>query len=327
MKRLFNILFSVFIVSLFMFSLPTNKVAAEEPADINAYVNGDLPTVKVNEWTRINLTLENRFGIDWKTLRDLPKVITELIWPLNPAFPQPVKRFMGPMSLQLSASVDSPNNQGWHFKFKPSIINRSLTGDKHDFTMFVMVDDNTVDYSDTIIINCTRIDALGLNYGYSWVHLPIKVYPESYMSASGLNQEIIVSPKSMNKMNFEFTNQGYYKNVFYLETKTSTDALYASVHQQAAVVNPGETRKLTLSFLTPEKLIDFGTPHTIEVFARHSLNTSLVKVGSLTVITKGFFISPLLLIIFFTVFIGLISFFGLRYYFKRIKSVTTKNEK
>jgi len=325
MKNLKRKFFCLILLSLFIIpSVIIIDAEKLEPAEINAFVSGELPSIQVNKWTPINLTIENRFGIDWIQIQEIvPRLSIELLWPLNPAFPQPVKRFLGPTSLKLTGFVNSDNNDGWHFEFDPDLFNGSYTGDSHNPTMFVKVDDNAISYNETVIINCTRIDALGMNYGYSWIYLPLKVAPESYLSVSNLEQKITVTPKSLNTITFHLTNEGYYKNVFYLNTSSSTQFFYTQIHEQSAVIEPGETREVKLSFLTPERFYDLGTPHTINVFARHSQNDSFVHIGSLTVVTKGLFLSPLffigILILTLIILVSLILFILYRRYKKRSK--------
>lgn len=307
----------VLIIS-FLLIPQTFAESTSEPAEINSYIIGEIPTISINNWTAISFKLEDRCGINWSFLKDAFHFEMDLkywksnllhnfkeyrqrffylaLWKYLLPLPQPIERFLGYTSFELKPTVIGRNIDGWHVKIEPSIILDSATGFNHNFTLFAKVDDSVVDYSVIVEINCTRIDTLGGIYGYSSIYIPLKVAPESYLSVSSLNQKIEVTPKSMNKISFELANKGYYKNVFYLKTDSPTKSLYSSIHQQAAVINPGEKKELTLSFLSPEKIFDFGSPYIIDVYAAHSLNSSYVHIGSLTVVTKGFYLSPLTLI-------------------------------
>ncbi len=309
-----------------------------DAAEVNAYVMGDIPTIMVNNWTAVKFRLEDRCGINWTSIKDefnfeldlesdnLLHIILQhfkrgysfVLWKILPSLPQPIERYLGYTSFELNASIIAEKTDGWHVKIEPNTIRHSTTGFNHNFTLYAKVDDAEVDYAVTIVINCTRIDALGGIYGYSMIYLPLKVFPTSYVSASNLDKTITISPKSVETFSFDVTNRGYYKNVFYFNTITSTDTLRVLVHQQAAVIQPGKTKKIDASILTPESIVDFGTPHTIEIYTTTSLNNSFVHIGSITVITKGIYLSSLNAFLLCTIVVILIAcIFVLRRYKRR----------
>jgi len=337
----------IIVVSFFMFILIMPHNLAENsseiyPSEINVFILEEIPQIKIDNWTAINCQLIDRCGINWtfikksfgfelnirevNTIEDrfhnliqhLKRGKNFILWKYVLGLPQPIERFLGYTSFKLTASVIGDNVDGWQVKTEPSTILESTTGFEHNFTIYVKVDDSAVDYAVNIEINVTRIDALGGIYGYSMIYIPVKVNPESYLSVSLLDQIIMTSPKCMTNVSFNLTNEGYYRNVFYLRSKTSSNSLYSSIHQQATVIDSGETKQLTLSLITPEKVIDFGTPYIIEVYAADSLNSSSVHIGSLTVITKGFYLSFLtIILICISVLIVLLACFIFRCYFLR----------
>lgn len=338
---------NIVIVSFVMLLFVIPQVSAESsfsPADVNVYVLGDIPTVDIDNWTAVNFRLIDRWGLNWtyfktkfgfeldlsenKTIRDrfhnfiqyLHRRFTYRLWSVM--FKFEIQRVLGYTSFLLTPMVIGENIKGWQVKIEPSILLESATGFKHNFTLYVKVDDSVMDYSVTVAINITRLDTLGDPWGYSWIYLPLKVIPQSYLSVSRLEQIIETTPKSITAVSFYLTNEGYYRNVFYLKTNTSTESLYSSVHQQATVIEPGETKKVTLSLITPEKVIDFGTPYIIDVYAAHSLNSSFIHIGSLTVITKGFYFSiRTILWICFTILIVLLASSIIVWYYNRWRRI------
>jgi hypothetical protein len=141
----------------------------------------------------------------------------------------------------------------------------SVTGNEHNFTLMVMVDDSMVNYSVMAEINCTRIDTFGGIYGNQSIFIPLKASPKNYFKMDIKNPKKTASPKSLLYFYVDITNKGYYKDVFQFEIE-SENGLLALFEEQAAVINPRETRELRIGVLTPEKILDFGTPNNIHLY-------------------------------------------------------------
>jgi preprotein translocase subunit SecG len=308
---------TIIIILLFtLFSL-VSSISSEENEDWNAQINarviGDIQTIDISSWTEIEVELTDSCSINWPRLnKNVPTIIMEIIWPFNQAFPQPVKRFLGPTSFKLEPEIVRGNPQGWHTKISPSSIEESVTGRIHNITLSVQADDAYLDNSVVIGIKVTRIDTLGGVIGHSYVYVPVKASPTNFIKMRTLEESTKQAPlKSLVYFTLDIVNEGFYRDVFEFEIEEE-NGLMALMDQQAVTIHPGETKRVTLEILTPEKLYDFGTPNELKIYVRSSGDETKTLVGNLVVITKGIYISPLLTIITIplTVFfiIGYISF-------------------
>lgn len=267
-------------------------------ADVNSRIVGDIQSVKVSDWTEIELELKDGFGIDWGRLsQQLPIWWMKLFWPLNPAFPQPVQRFLGPTSFKLEPEIIQGDPNGWYTKVSPSSINGSVTGDTHSFTLLVQADDAYLDNSVVVGIKVTRIDTLGGVIGSSYVYVPVKASPTNFVKMRTLEASTKQAPlKSMVYFTLDIVNEGFYRDVFQFELEEE-NGLLGLMDQQAVTIHPGETKRVTLGILTPEKLYDMGTPNEVRIYVRSTGDDTKTLVGNLVVITKGIYISPLVGII------------------------------
>jgi hypothetical protein len=301
-----NRLSIIFIVLLFASISIVSPVSSQEeqyPADINAQIIGDIPSVAISDWTEIEIEIKDAFGIDWGKFSlpvsegGIPWWIMEIIWPLNPSFPQPVKRFLGPTSFKLEPEIVQGDSDGWYTKVSPSSIDGSVTGDNHSFTLLVQADDAYLDNSVVIGIKVTRIDTLGGVIGHSYVYVPVKASPTNFIKMRTLEESTKQAPlKSLVYFTLDIVNEGFYRDVFEFEIEEE-NGLMALMDQQAVTIHPGETKRVTLEILTPEKLYDFGTPNELKIYVRSSGDETKTLVGNLVVITKGIYISPLVGII------------------------------
>lgn len=300
-----NHILTVTSVLFFLSVSIVSSVSAQEEesnsADINVRIIGDILPVAISIWTDIEIEFIDAFGIDWKQLSDPDKGIPiwwmKIVWPYNPAFPQPVERFFGPTSFKLEPKIIRGNPQGWHMKMSPSTINESLTGDKHQTNLSVQADDAYLDNSVTIGIKVTRNCVFGEEIGHSYIYVPVKISPMNLvkMNTNGpTTQEAAL--KSFVSFNLDVINEGFYKDVFEFEIEKD-NGLLALTNQQTVTIHPGETKRVTLEILTPEKLYDLGTPNEIKIYVRSSGNETKTLVGTLIVITKGLYFSPLTMII------------------------------
>ncbi len=296
-----NRLSIIFIVLLFASISIVSPVSSQEeqyPADINAQIIGDIPSVAISNWTEIEIEIKDAFGIDWGKLSEmLPEWWMKLFWPLNPAFPQPVQRFLGPTSFKLEPEIIQGDPNGWYTKISPTNVGDSLTGDSHRITLSVQADDAYLDNSVVIGIKVTRIDTLGGVIGHSYVYVPVKASPTNFIKMRTLEESTKEAPlKSLVYFTLDIVNEGFYRDVFEFEIEEE-NGLMALMDQQAVTIHPGETKRVTLEILTPEKLYDLGTPNELKIYVRSSGDETKTLVGNLVVITKGIYISPLVGII------------------------------
>lgn len=271
---------------------------AGDGAEINAKIIDDIPSIKVSTWTDIDLLIVDKFGIDWRMLSSsVPEWWMRIFWPLNPSFPQPVERFFGPTSIKLEPEIAEGSESGWYARINPSTIEETYSGDNHTVTLQVQVDDSSVDNSVVIGIKCTRIDTLGGELGYSYIYVPVKASPTNFIKMETLEESTKeTGPKTLIDFTLDIKNEGYYKDVFEFEIEEE-NGLMGLMNQQAVTMLPGETKRVTLEILTPEKLFDPGTPNEVKIFVRSTGNTTKTLVGTLIVVTKGMYISPLVGII------------------------------
>ncbi len=321
----------ILLFTLFYSCLSVQAQEEEEwSAEVNAYIKGDIPSIKVTEWTPINITLNDAFGIDWEFLSQnllrVPSAIfgdqvniiyMNVVWSISPLMPSYVQNFLGYTKIELEPEIIEGNPKGWYLKVTPNYIPEANPGRNYSITLEARVDDSAIDYSVIAGIKCTRIDTKGGEIGTSYVYVPIKASPTNYVKMSAIETRKTAGPKSMVYFTFDITNEGYYRDVFQFDLEEE-NGLLALTNEQAITLNPGETRSITLGVLTPEKFWDPGTPNKIDVNVYSIGDPSLTLVGSLVVYTEGFYISPLVLMI-LTPIIIILGVIYLLFFYRREK--------
>jgi len=283
------VLFSSVVITC----ITTQSQETDEGAEINAYVNGEIPPIKVTEWTSINLTIVDRTGINWTEFEKFPDWVTLWYWPKVLKFN---RGWLGYASLQLFPEIAEGDSRGWFLRLNRSGISHTTTGYEHKITLDVKTDDSAVDYAVVAGIKCIRYDTFGKEMGESYIYIPLKASHANFIKMSTSKTEKIASPKSIVYFDINITNEGYYKNVFQFEIEEMHN-LKAQFDIQNPVIEPGETKQMTLYVLTPSKFLDFGTPNQIDIYAYSTGSSKRTHIGSLIVITKGIYISPLVGII------------------------------
>lgn len=304
----------ILITGFLILLLPLNTLATnntkwhwDDTAEINARIDGEIPSIKLTKWTPINITILDDFFLNWDELRKIrPEWYLKLFWPLNPFLPQPIQRFLGYTSLKLETEIIDGNSRGWHVKVEPTTIVKTTTGMTHHVTLYVQTDDSAINSSVIVAIKCTRIDAVGGELGTTYIYVPVKAAPTNFIEMKTVGDTTkYAGLKTMVYFSLDVINEGYYKDVFQFEIEAD-NGLLGLFNEQAVVIKPGETKRVTLGILTPEKLFDTGTANKINVYVKSSGNETRTLIGTLTVITRGFYITPLVWII--TGFIFLILF-------------------
>jgi len=263
----------------------------EEPAEIIATIDttdNKIPPIKVSEWTSINITVKDAFGINWADLSSRLPIRANYIWKIiHPDW----RPFLGFTSLRFEPEIIEGNPKGWELKPLPTISNADQ-GKIYNLTLQVRTNDISVDYSVVIGIKVTRVNVYGEDFGTSYIYIPVKASSLNNIKMDTTLSTKEVPPHSHTHFDVTVKNFGYYKDMFQLEFINDGD-LKVAASGQVFVLNPGESQNIRISVLTPEKIYDFGTPNAIEVYATSTSDPNPVLLGTIVVITKGAYISPL----------------------------------
>jgi len=316
-----TIIFFILVFNIIPFSTVAQE-SSEGSAEINAIVTDDvIPPVKINEWTSINISIEDVFGIDWDRLRSvIPEWYMRLVWHFNPLFPQPIERFLGHTGIR----VDPPeiirgDAKGWFFEIYPTAIHATNPGNIHPLTLRAKVDDIAIDYAVVVGITFTRLDTLGGEIGSTTIKIPLKASNLNLIRVSDIGEHTKhAGHRSIVYFQTEVVNEGYYKDAFQFKIEAE-NGLMALVQQQSIVLEPGERRQITIEVLTPEKLYDVGTANKIDLYAFSSSDPNEKLIGSFIVITEGIYISPLIGIILIPIIIILLCIYFIFFYLKQKK--------
>lgn len=305
------LLFSILII-VSSLTVSAQDEETTEPAEVVGTLDvedGRIPAIKVGDWTVINVTVKDVFGINWTRLNNRFPIRSVYIWPLiHPSW----KPFLGYTSLQFETEVIEGNPRGWIHKVTPNGISNANQGRTYDLQLSVKADDIAVDYAVVIGIKATRINLFGEVAGVSYIYIPVK---SSALNNIKMNAQITkkeTPPKSYVTFDAQVSNYGYYRDMFQLEFETDKK-LNVSSENQLIVLESGDSQKIRITVLTPEKLFDQGTPYTIDVYATSSGDPIPVKIHTFVVVSKGMYVSPLaaiiatpiilLLVVFYVVFI------------------------
>lgn len=288
----------------------------EEPAEIVATIDvpgNIIPPIGVSEWTTINLTVLDAYGIPWEQLSTGKfGFMAKYIWPIiHPSW----KPFLGYSSLRFEPEIIDGDSRGWYTRVTPSAIPNADQNKTYSLKLEVKTDDIAVDYAVVVGIKVTRVNVFGEDAGVSYIYIPVKA-----SSLNNIKMETQVStketaPHSFVHFDIIVRNLGYYRDMFSLEF-IEENGLEVATSKQLFVLNPGESQNIRIDVLTSEKLFDAGTPNKIEIYAVSSGDSNSMHIGTIVVITKGVFISPLVGIIATPIIVVLIILFILFYYIK-----------
>jgi len=268
-------------------SLKTQEQQAT--AEIGVIINeSTIPGIKKN-WTTINLTITDNFGMDWDWLKSTFSTFQmQVIWPIMFGIPD-LKRYLGYTSLQFQPEYP----EGWAVKVEPSSIKETTQGKKFSVVVSIQVNELASQYSPTIRIKAIRYDALGGEYGYTYITLPVKAVSFNYVFVNALEPTKKAAPKSVVYFPIQITNKGEYKGMYQF-TVNGQLGTYGLVSQQSLILNPGETKTVQLGVMTPEVFYDIGTPRQVDISVYPLGNPTENFDFSVVVITEGFYISPLI---------------------------------
>ncbi len=271
----------------------------ETSAEISAtIIDQSLPGIQKN-WTAINLTVFDNFGLPWNLILEgrynrtflgskflYSNFWTQTWWVYFWKIP---KGMLGYTSLGFQPEYPI----GWSVKVIPSTINSTTEGMEHHITVYAQVNQLASNYSPLIRIKCIRYDTFGIEYGTSYINLPLKAVSLNFTYVQAIEPTKKAPPRSVVSFPIEVTNKGEYKNTFQFNV-TGESGTYGLVSQQSLTLDPGETRTVQLLVSTPEVFYDVGTPRKIDVSV-YPLGMPGTKSDlSVIVITEGFYISPLI---------------------------------
>lgn len=266
--------------------------AAEIIANIDA-PDYKIPAVRISEWTSINITVTDAFGINWTQLETFFPIRSRYLWPLiHPSW----KPFLGYTSLRFEPEIIQGDPNGWRLRVTPNAIPQANSGKTYKLTLEVQADDINIDYAVVVGIRAVRSSVYGDDIGDSYIYVPVKASALNNVKMQTTSTTIEAAPHSIVRFDATISNFGYYKDMFSIELRSENDLKILSPNQ-VIVLEPGSNQKISIDVLTPEKLFDPGTPNRIEVYIFSSGDPNAMHIGSLVVITKGVFISPLGLII------------------------------
>ena len=166
------ILFSLFLV----ISLPVINAQEETdvPAELVATIdtpNYKIPSIGISNWTVINVTVYDGFGINWTYLKDVFYFRAVYIWPIiHPNW----RPFLGYTSIRFDPEIIHGDPRGWYVKVSPSAIAEANQGRTYNLKLEVQTDDIAVDYAVVVGVKATRKDVYGNDVGTSYIYVPVK---------------------------------------------------------------------------------------------------------------------------------------------------------
>lgn len=328
------------ILCIFLFILPvaTLHVSAQSNqvsgAELSIIPVGQIPLVQPNKQATINLSYLDRFGLNWTRLQyfhgstGLGKlwsfITVHIVWPIiHPSW----KPLLGYSSVNLNAEVlGNPN--GWVASISPNTIAQSTDGTRVSLTLKVFVTDAAADNLVTVRVSATRYIKDGSEYGTSDFDIPVRSAKLNQLEVVPDQNSKEVAPASIVQFTVSITNQGYFVDTFAVKTN-STDSLNAVLSESSFVLQPGATEQVTLWVATPETFFDPGTAHTINISAYSLKYPQTVFVGGVTVVTRGFYISSLIIFIVAIIILLILFIYFIFFYIgeKRERNVYGRPEK
>lgn len=291
-----------------VFPVSSQDESTEASAEIVAQIDepsNEIPAVKVTEYTSINISVRDAFGIPWEQLSSNMPIMARYVWPIiHPNW----KPFLGYSSLAFETEIIQGDGRGWFHKVEPSAIANADQGRNYNLTLSVKTDDISVDYAVVVGIKVIRKDTSGNEMGVSYIYVPVKSSQLNNVKMDIVDTSKEAAPKSYVSYEAEISNRGYYRSMFELQFDHDEN-LTVSTENKIIVLESGETKKVNIQVLTAEKLFDIGTPYEIKISALSSGDPNPMHVGTIRVISKGMYISPLILVIVVPIIIILVIVF------------------
>jgi len=321
------------LLIIFFILAPTFAVTAQDDSDLGAetaiLLTGDIPIILTDQDNILELQFVDRMGVNWTQLqnftyfldgsRGLGKIMS-FFWT---RFWWPVIRhrnwapFLGYSKIIFDVEiVDNPN--GWSASVSPKTIGQSTNGTKALLSVNVQVTDLASENTAIVRVSATRYNKDNSFYGTSYYEIPVRSDRLDYVDIKPLDPVKEVPPDSFVYYQIEITNKGYFTDTFLITTK-SDSSIKAQVNEQSLVLNPGETRIITLQVMTDDIFFDPGTTRTINITSQSLKFPEKIFYAQVQVITKGFYLSPLLLFYTAIIIIILILIYFIFFYRKQKK--------
>jgi len=324
MKQCKKMLILLFICSLYLILLWQPLIAEstieESNAEINAYIEkaGELPVIGTSSWTGINLTIQDTIGMNWTQFqrdffndsKPIMKLYFLITWSLlfNKQLPVPIQNYLGYTSLHIEVDTPSNHTNGWFTRITPNTITNTTTGKTHTVLLELKIDAAPVTNTITLRLNCSRYDTVGMYYGSSYIDIPLKANPEEFIAMKIDNSTIYSTPHEEVLLQAQLTNKGFYKETFFFILNSSEEVV-TNMNDQVLVLESGETKTISFNVLTPDELIDLGTPYLISLSAYSSSNKIIYPIGSYTVIVRGAQVTHLLFLVVLPIILFLVVVF------------------
>lgn len=296
-KQLLMTLFCILVLLLsigssLVQSKKTQKEDETEGAGVGATIdNAVLPGIQ-KDWTAINLTIRDNFGLQWNRflpggdLSFYPQWWMQTWWVYVYKVP---KGMLGYTSIKFVPEYPD----GWAIKIEPSTIGKTCNQMTHHVIVYAQVNELASDYNPLIKIKCIRYLTDGVEYASSYIYLPLKAVSLNFAYVRALETTKKAPPRSIVSFPIEVTNKGEYRNTFQFNVAGQLGT-YGLVAQQSLTLNSGETRTIQLQVITPEVFYDVGTPRKVDI-SIYPLGNPTEKISlSVIVMTEGFYISPLI---------------------------------
>ena len=331
MKRIRII--STFIVLCIVF--PTLAAVGQQESESGAElsilpVNNKIPPIIPDEDNFIELEYVDRMGINWTVLSRFTwifasdeykdSIMGKLVsfWTVRIWWPnfrhRDWKPFLGYTSVRLETEIIG-DPKGWTASIYPNTIPQSTNGTTADIKLRVNVDELAAENTVTIKIKATRYLKDNSPYGSSYFSIPVKSEKLNYLDVKPIDTVKEVPPDSIVNFEIEVTNLGYFIDTF-VATVESDDDVTGLLSDQSFVLNPRETRTVTLYVYTQDTFFDPGTTHTLNISAYSLKYPDNKYFAQVQVTTRGFYFSPLLIFSMALVIIILIMIYVVFFYVK-----------
>ena len=261
-------------------------------AELSIYPIETTPLIEPNKQATINLLFHDNVGFNYTSASSTPRgwFRTHVTWLIfHPSW----KAFLGYSSITFTTSIVG-NTPGWVASINPTTIGKSTDGTEAILHLTVTVTDLTAPNTATVRVSATRYSKDGSEYGTSDFDILLRSAPLNFLSIIPDTNSREVAPSAITTFTFNVRNLGYFVDTFAIKIN-STDSINAVPSESSFVLQPDQTKQVTLWVMTPETLFDPGTPHTINVSA-YSLNyPTKYFSAAVTVVTKGTYVPQLFL--------------------------------
>jgi hypothetical protein len=296
------------------------KIPKTEGADVVGTISDNsIPSIKTSEWTTINLTVIDGYGIRWGMLMNNSylSILARYIWPIiHPSW----RNLLGYSALRFEPEIIKGDPRGWYTKITPSFISSADNGKHYLLKLEVKTDDIAVDYAVVVGVKVTRVSPSGQDIGTSYINIPVKASSLNNLKMTSGFTSKETSPRSHVNFDITLTNLGYYRDMFNLEFVDKSGATIIA-SQQLIVLNPEETQNVRIDVLTKEQFFDIGTPNLINIYATSSSDPNPQLIGSFVVTTKGFYFSPLIGIVLTPIILIIVLIFLYWFFIKERRDV------